>query len=133
MRMPEKERYQYLRERKRCACCGKQDERTLGGFAYCDPCAEKARKRYNADKHKELNKQKRIENFANGVCTKCGKQKPSEDTASATGAVSMPPIHTAADVRRTVGVPDKTKKHAADEVSDYVLPKGIYGKPVLIL
>lgn len=83
MRMDKNDRYQYLRDRKRCGCCGKQDARTLEGYA--------------------------------------------------SGAVSMPPIHTAADVQRTVGVPDKTKKHAADEVSDYVLPKGIYGKPVLIL
>lgn len=78
MKKRENKRYQYLRERKRCACCGKQDERTLEGFAYCEPCAEKARIRYNSDKYKEINKRRRVENFAKGVCTKCGRDKPSE-------------------------------------------------------
>jgi hypothetical protein len=76
MKMRENTRYQYLRSRKRCACCGKQDARTLEGFEHCVPCAEKARIRYNQD-YKEINKQKRAENLAEGVCTRCGKYKPS--------------------------------------------------------
>ena len=87
MKMHENTRYQYLRSRKRCACCGKQDARTLEGFEHCVPCAEKARIRYNQD-YKEINKQKRI--LPKVSAQDAASTNRPRDIESAINAVSMP-------------------------------------------
>ena len=49
------------KEQHRCLCCGKQDERTLVGYAACNKCVER-QKQYR----KKLKEQHR--------CTQCGEQ-----------------------------------------------------------
>ena len=56
-----KKRQQKRKEQHRCLCCGKQDERTLVGYAACNKCVERERQY-----RKKLKEQHR--------CTKCGEQ-----------------------------------------------------------
>ena len=56
-----KKRQQKRKEQHRCLCCGKQDERTLVGYASCNKCLER-QKQYK----QKLKEQHR--------CIQCGEQ-----------------------------------------------------------
>lgn len=49
-----RERREYFRTNKRCTRCGKRDNRTMSGKAYCVKCAEKVREyvRYSRSEKK---------------------------------------------------------------------------------
>ena len=75
----DKLRYQYLKNRKRCTWCKKQDERTLAGKTLCTECAAKHNafnNRTPAEKKKEWRenyKRTRAERKAKGLCPYCGE------------------------------------------------------------
>lgn len=57
-------RYYYLKNRKKCVVCQRQDERTLSGKIRCKECDVIHRKRIQKYK---------AERKANGLCVYCGK------------------------------------------------------------
>lgn len=57
--------YHRRKERHECANCGRQDERTLSGRAYCRECAQKE-KETKREKYAEMRRENR--------CVKCGRQ-----------------------------------------------------------
>lgn len=78
-----KRSYQKKRDEHRCVCCGKPDERTLRGLAYCKECTE--RHRANASPRKKRTPEQNAEENQNKrewharckelqICIRCGNK-----------------------------------------------------------
>lgn len=80
----EKRARDYRQRNKRCALCGKQDEKTLAGEYCCAECAAKHLKTQKGyyQRHKEYvnrrQKALRAERRAAGLCTRCGGRKEAD-------------------------------------------------------
>ena len=69
-------RYSLYRKRRRCVCCGGQDEDTLNGRTHCAFCA--AKRRLYAKKYNEKKMKLYYEWKAAGLCTRCGGERDNE-------------------------------------------------------
>lgn len=76
-----KARRDYLRSRKRCTNCGKQDELTLNGRSRCEACREREIE-YSRKNHRRIRErnniscaQRRARKKAEGLCGVCGREK----------------------------------------------------------
>lgn len=72
-----KARRDYLRSRKRCADCGKQDEATLQGRYRCAACSARRMMyyRHNSERNNIACARRRARKKAEGLCGVCGREK----------------------------------------------------------
>ena len=71
-------RVEIYRQQKRCAKCGKTDERTLAGRWYCEDCASWQREYQRTFNTRQM--ERYYKNKRNGVCAKCGGALDNETT-----------------------------------------------------